>query len=186
MPNFKLSFTMKKYLFLFMAMLMSVSALTLASCSSDDDDDEQGGNGSNNGKVSVKYEGAVTENYSVQEATFELFSQSVEGTTHYDYDSGATFSVTFTDGDNYYTYWQFQSRENIKAGQKLAVSAIFFGDDSVRSTDECSGNATVKSINGDKITIEFKDFSFERYTSISSSNKQEITINGTITFTLDE
>ena len=186
MPNFKLSFTMKKYLFLFMAMLMSVSALTLASCSSDDDDDEQGGNGSNNGKVSVKYEGAVTENSSVQEATFELFSQSVEGTTHYDYDSGATFSVTFTDGDNYYTYWQFQSRENIKAGQKLAVSAIFFGDDSVRSTDECSENATVKSINSDKITIEFKDFSFERYTSISSINKQKITINGTITFTLDE
>ena len=186
MPNFKLSFTMKKYLFLFMAMLMSVSALTLASCSSDDDDDEQGGNGSNNGKVSVKYEGAVTENYSVQEATFELFSQSVEGTTHYDYDSGATFSVTFTDGDNYYTYWQFQSRENIKAGQKLAVSAIFFGDDSVRSTDECSENATVKSINSDKINIEFKDFSFERYTSISSINKQKITINGTITFTLDE
>ena len=135
MPNFKLSFTMKKYLFLFMAMLMSVSALTLASCSSD---------------------------------------------------SGATFSVTFTDGDNYYTYWQFQSRENIKAGQKLAVSAIFFGDDSVRSTDECSENATVKSINSDKITIEFKDFSFERYTSISSINKQKITINGTITFTLDE
>lgn len=72
---------MKKYLFLFMAMLMSVSALTLASCSSDDDD-EQGGSGNNNGKVSVKHEGATTENYSVQQATFELFSQSVEGSTH--------------------------------------------------------------------------------------------------------
>ncbi len=177
---------MKKYLFFLIAMLMSVSTLALVGCSSDDDGDEQGGNGNYNGKVSVKYEGATTENYSVQQATFQLFSQSVEGTTHYDYDNGATFNVTFTDGDNYYTYWQFQSRENIKAGQKLAVSAIFFGDDSVRSTDECSGNATVKSINGDKITIEFKDFSFERYTSISSSNKQKITINGTITFTLDE
>ena len=120
---------MKKYLFLFIAMLMSVSAFTLVGCSSDDDD-EQDGSGNNNGKVSVKYEGATTENYSVQQATFELFSQSVEGSTHYDYDNGATFHVTFTDGDNYYTYWQFQSRENIKAGQKLAVSAIFFGDDS--------------------------------------------------------
>lgn len=157
---------MKKYLFLFIAMLMSVSAFTLVGCSSDDDD-EQDGSGNNNGKVSVKYEGATTENYSVQQATFELFSQSVEGSTHYDYDNGATFNVTFTDGDNYYTYWQFQSRENIKAGQKLAVSAIFFGDDSVRSTDECSENATVKSINSDKITIEFKDFSFERYTSFN-------------------
>ena len=176
---------MKKYLFLFIAMLMSVSAFTLVGCSSDDDD-EQDGSGNNNGKVSVKYEGATTENYSVQQDTFELFSQSVEGSTHYDYDNGATFNVTFTDGDNYYTYWQFQSRENIKAGQKLAVSAIFFGDDSVRSTDECSGNATVKSINGNKITIEFKDFSFERYTSVSSNNKQKITIDGTITFTLDE
>lgn len=176
---------MKKYLFLFIAMLMSVSTLALVGCSSDDDD-EQGGNGNNNGKVSVKYEGAKTENYSVQQATFELFSQSVEGTTHYDYDSGATFSATFTDDDNYYTLWQFQSRENIKAGQKLAVSGIFFGDDTVRHTDECSGTANVKSINGDKITIEFKDFSFERYTSVSSNNKQKITINGTITFTLDE
>ena len=176
---------MKKYLFLFMAMLMSVSALTLASCSSDDDN-EQGGNGTNDGKVSVKYEGAVTENYSVKEATVELFSQSVEGTGHYDYERGAKFSVTFNDGDDSYTYWQFQSRENIKAGQKLAVSGVFFGEDSARSTDDCSGNATVKSINGDKITIEFKDFSFERYTSISSINKQKITINGTITFTLDE
>ena len=89
---------MKKYLFLFMAMLVSVSALTLASCSSDDDD-EQGGNGSNNSKVSVKYEGATTEKYSVQEATFELFSQSVEGTGHYDFESGATFSVSFADKD---------------------------------------------------------------------------------------
>ena len=176
---------MKKYLFLFIAMLMSVSTLALVGCSSDDDD-EQGGSGNNNGKVSVKYEGAKTENYSVQQATFGLFSQSVEGTTHYDYDSGATFSVTFTDGDNYYTYWQFQSRENIKAGQKLVVSGIFFGDDTARYTDECSGNATVKSISGDKITIEFKDFSFERYTSVSSNSKQKITINGTITFTLDE
>lgn len=176
---------MKKYLFLFMAMLMSVSTLTLVGCSSDDDD-EQSGNGNNNGKVSMKYEGAKTENYSVQQATFELFSQSVEGSTHYDYDSGATFSVTFTDGDNYYTYWQFQSRENIKAGQKLTVSGIFFGGDNVRSTDECCGNATVKSISGNKITIEFKDFNFERYTSSSSNNKQKITINGTITFTLDE
>lgn len=175
---------MKKYLFLFMAMLMSVSALTLlASCSSDDDD-EQGGNGSNNGKVSVKYEGAITENYSVKQATYELFSQGVEGTGHYDFASGATFSVTF--GDNDYTQWQFQSRENIKAGQKLAVSGIFFGEDTARSTDECSGNATVKSVSGNKITIEFKDFSFDRYVSISSSSRQKITINGTITFTLDE
>ena len=177
---------MKKYLFFLIAMLMSVSTLALVGCSSDDDGDEQGGNGNYNGKVSVKYEGATTENYSVQQATFQLFSQSVEGTTHYDYDNGATFNVTFTDGDNYYTYWQFQSRENIKAGQKLAVSAIFFGDDSVRSIDECSGNATVKSINGNKITIEFKDFNFERYTSFDSNNKQKITINGTITFTLDD
>lgn len=100
---------------------MSASAFTLVGCSSDDND-EQGGSGNNNGKVSVKYEGATTENYSVQQATFELFSQSVEGATHYDYDNGATFNVTFTDGDNYYTYWQFQSRENIKAGQKLAVN----------------------------------------------------------------
>lgn len=114
---------MKKYLFLFIAMLMSVSAFTLVGCSSDDDD-EQGGSDNNNGKVSVKYEGATTENYSVQQATFALFSQGVVGTTHYNFDSGATFSVTFTDGDNYYTYWQFQSREDIKAGQKLAVNGI--------------------------------------------------------------
>lgn len=173
---------MKKYLFLFIAMLMSVSALTLVGCSSDDDD-ERDGNG--NGKVSVKYEGAVTYNYSVQQATFALFSQGVVGTTHYNFDSGATFSVTFTDSDNDYTYWEFQSRENIKAGQKLAVSGIFFNNDP-RYTDECSGIAIVKSINVNKITIEFKDFSFERYTSVSSSNKQKITINGTITFTLDE
>lgn len=166
-------------------MLMSVSTLALVGCSSDDDD-EQGGSSNNNGKVSVKYEGAKTENYSVQQATFALFSQGVVGTTHYDFDSGATFSVTFTDGDNYYTYWDFQSRENIKEGQKLTVSGIFFGDDFVRYTDECSGNATVKSINGNKITIEFKDFSFERYTSFDSNNTQKITINGTITFTLDD
>lgn len=176
---------MKKYLFLFMAMLVSVSALTLASCSSDDDD-EQGGNGSNNGKVSVKYEGAITENYSVKQATYELFSQSVEGTGHYDFASGATFSVTFADSDNDYTYWTFQSREDIKAGQKLNINGILFGEDNVRSINECGGNATVKSVSGNKITIEFKDFSFDRYTSISSNSRQKITINGTITFTLDE
>ena len=49
-----------------------------------------------------------------------------------------------------------------------------------------SNTDTVKSINGNKITIEFKDFNFERYTSFDSNNKQKITINGTITFTLDD
>lgn len=162
-------------------MLVSVSSLTLVSCSSDDDDES---NGNNNGKVTVAYEGAVTESYSIQEATFSLFSQDVEGTGYYDFEDGATFNVTFTDGESY-TYWQFQSRENIKAGQKLNVSGIFF-DDTARSIDECSGNATVKSVNGNKITIEFRDFSFNRYTSISSNNRQKVTVNGTITFGLDD
>lgn len=174
---------MNKYIKFMAFAMMAVFSLAFASCG---DDDEDNNVDIKNGKVSVAYAGAVTENYSVVQATFESLYQRVEGTTKIDSFDGATFEVTFSDGDSYYTYWQFQTKDEIKKGANLSIDGVFFGDDTARYTDDTEGEAIVKTVSSNKITLSFKNFKFERYISISSNKKQVITINGEITFTLDE
>ena len=164
--------------------MMAVFSLSLVSCGDDDDDEFEPEQSNKNGKVSVAYENAITEEYSVLNATFESWSQEVEGTTLIVYDNGATFDVVFVKGNNSYAYWQFQTHDGIKKGTNLTINGVFFNNDP-RHTDETEGDAIVKYVSKDKITLSFKNFSFERYIAIDSNKKQKITINGEITFTLD-
>ena len=162
--------------------MLAVFSLAFVSCG-DDDDELDPSNKNGNGKVSVAYENAKTAKYSVVEATFLMWSQEVIGTTHISYNDGTTFNVIFTDGDYWYTEWQFQTRDEIKKGAKLSISCVFFGDDP-RTTDETEGDAIVKSVSKDKITLSFKNFSFERYAN--NNSRQKITINGEITYTFED
>ena len=176
---------MKKYLSLFAFAMMAVFSLSLISCGGDDDDEFEPKLSNKNGKVSVAYENAITEEYSVHDATFGLWSQEVIETTHITYDDGATFNVVFDDGNYMYTYWQFQTRDKIEKGANLTINCVFFNNDP-RTTDETEGDAIVTSVSKDKITLSFKNFSFKRYIAIDSNKQQKITINGEITFTLEK
>lgn len=174
---------MNKYIKFIAFALMAVFSLAFVSCGDDDDDPDVD---IKNGKVSVAYAGAITETYSVTQATFTHLYQRVVGTTKIDSSDGVTFDVTFSDDDGSYTYWQFQTQDEIKKGANLSIDGVFFGYDSARHTDDTEGDAKVKAVSSNKITLSFKNFRFERYISISSNKKQVITINGEITFTLDE
>ena len=174
---------MNKYIKFMAFAMMAVFSLAFVSCGDDDDEPDVD---IKNGKVSVAYAGAVTENYSVAQATFSHLYQNVEGTTIIDSFNGATFNVTFSDDGGSYTYWQFQTQDEVKKGANLSIDGVFFGDDTARYTDNTEGDAIVKAVSSNKITLSFKNFKFERYISISSDKKQVITINGEITFTLDE
>ena len=107
---------MNKYIKFMAFAMMAVFSLAFVSCGDDDEDNDID---IKNGKVSVAYAGAATEYYSVVQATFESLYQRVEGTTKIDSFDGATFEVTFSDGDSYYTYWQFQTKDEIKKGANL-------------------------------------------------------------------
>lgn len=173
---------MKKYINAISFVMMAVFSLSIVSCGGDEEDNVIT---QSNEKVSVEYAGAKTEYYQVTQATYTYLYQRVEGTTKIDSNDGTTFNVTFSDGDGYYTYWQFQTRDDIKKGANLTTNCVFFNNDP-RATDETEGNAIVKSVSKDKITLSFKSFSFKRYISYDSNKKQKITINGEITFTFDE
>lgn len=174
---------MNKYVKFMAFAMMAVFNIAFVSCGDDDDDPDVD---IKNGKISVAYAGAVTENYSVDQATFIYLYQRVEGTTKIDSFDGVTFSVTFSDDDDFYTYWQFQTQDEIKKGKNLSIDGVFFGNDLARYTDDTEGEAIVKAVSSNKITLLFKNFKFERYISFSSNKLQVITINGEITFTLDE
>lgn len=174
---------MKKYLFysLLVAMLGCMS-FALTACG--DDDEPDGGKG---GKVSFAYEGAITETLSVEEATWCPRSQTVIGTGHYDLDEGATFAARFGDDENFnVAYLQFQTRDAVVKGQDLNVDseALFFNSPFEVRHQEIGGTVKVKSISGDEITLEFKNFSFLRETN--SGNTQKVTVNGSITYELED
>ena len=176
---------MKKYFSLIAFAMLAVCCLAFVSCGEDDDEPETTSKSNNNGKVTVAYENAITAQYSVFQATFEHWSQEVIGTTHISYDNGVTFDVVFDKGDYRYAYWQFQTREEVKKGANLPINCVFLNNDP-RVVHETEGKAIVKSASKDKITLSFKNFSFKRYIAIDSNKRQKLTINGEITFTLDE
>ena len=168
-----------------MLAMITVAAFSFSSCSSDDEDDF--GSDSKKDKVTVEYEGATVpvHTYSVTDATYEYLYQLVEGTTKIDSTDGITFSVTLTDNDGFFTYWQFQTQDEIKKGASLSVDCIFWNMDP-RSAMDSEGDVIVKSVSSNKITLSFKDFEFYRYISFDSNKKQKLTINGEITFELED
>lgn len=54
-------------------------------------------------------------------------------------------------------------------------------DDTFHSVDEVTGDVILKKKTANSVTLQFQNFSFERF-----SDKQTITINGSISYKLDE
>ena len=174
---------MKKYLCLTVMMLaMMVAALSFTACGGSDDDEIDGGGSSyNEGQVTIQFEDVSTETYKVLGPTFNVFSQEVIGSNHYAYPKGATFSTSFTIDGNVSSWIQFQTKENVSEGAKLPITTIFWKSDP-RSFDANGGDVIAKSVSGDKITLSLKNFKFYRYVKVDSNKKQELTMNGEITF----
>lgn len=177
---------MKKYLYSLMVVMFVAFSLSLSACGDDDDDEPNENVG---GKVTFSYEGATTQSYSIEEATWRAFSQTVVGTGHYDLDKGATFSARFGDENSRNAnYLQFQTKEPVVQGMKLVVDdeALFFGVGSVElRSQEVSGEVNVKTVSGNKIVLQFKNFTFLR--EINSAGKtQRVTVNGTISYTNED
>jgi len=174
---------MKKHYSKLMMLAMMVAALSFTACGGSDDDEIDGGGSSyNEGQVTIQFEDVSTETYKVLGPTFNVFSQEVIGSNHYAYPKGATFSTSFTiDGNSVSSWIQFQTKENVSEGAKLPITAIFWSSDP-RSFDANGGDVIAKSVNGDKITLSFKNFKFYRYIKVDSNKKQELTMNGEITF----
>ena len=170
---------MKKYYSVLVMLAMMVAALSFTACGGSDDDG--GGSSYNEGQVTIQFEDVSTETYKVLGPTFNVFSQEVIGSNHYAYPKGATFSTSFTIDGNVSSWIQFQTKENVSEGAKLPITTIFWKSDP-RSFDANGGDVVAKSVNGDMITLSFMNFKFYRYIKVDSNKKQELTMNGEITF----
>lgn len=171
---------MKKYLYSLMVAMLATMSFALTACG-DDDDEPDGGNGA---KVTFAYEGAITETLEVEEATWSARSQTVVGSEHFDLTGGATFAARFGDDENMnVAHLQIQTRQTVEEGKSLVVDpdALFFNYGVELRFQEIGGEVKVKKVSGDKITLEFKNFSFLRETG-SHGNTQKVTVNGTITY----
>lgn len=176
---------MKKNYSLIAFAMLALFCLAFVSCGEDNDEPETTSDSNSNGQVTFAYENAITEQYFVIQSTYGLWSQDVIETTHITYDDGVTFDVVFDDGNHRYIYWQFQTRDEIKKGASLSIDCVFLNNDP-RDVDETEGKAIVKSFSKDKITLSFKNFSFKRYIAIDSNKRQKVTVNGEITFRLED
>lgn len=175
---------MKKFFsIMFMALVAMAGVTTFTACGGSDDDEIDGGGSSyNEGQVTIQFEDVSTETYKVLGPTFNVFSQKVIGSNLYAYPKGATFSTSFTKNGNSVSSWiQFQTKESVEEGAKLPITAIFWSSDP-RSFDANGGDVIAKSVSDDKITLSFKNFKFYRYIKVDSNKKQELTMNGEITF----
>lgn len=181
--------------FQLLAFLMLTLSLPLfTSCGDDDDDDLTDGiedYGEElfkaDGHLTVQYGDGDPEQYNAYDASFTRFSQEVIGTAHYDLTSGATFYICLGESFAQRVAWmQFQTKEEIKQGEEMNVTGVFFNDNTY-NTDETSGTAYVKSVSNDKITIVFTDFQFDRISvwRVGDSTFQTMTINGEVTFSLE-
>lgn len=165
---------MKKYLYSLMIALLASMSFALTSCGDDDDEPNV-----NNGKVTINYEESAVGTVTVEviQSDYQQISSNRGNTT---------YSATLED-DGSYSYLQFTTvdkADEISKGQTLSVHAINFtaGQTSAHYfTDDYSGKVTVADVQGDRITLSFANFKFNR--ELDNGEEQAITINGNISFT---
>lgn len=83
--------------------------------------------------------------------------------------------------------WQFQTKGEIHEGDEIYLTAIFW-DDHLICKDQDGGKVYVKSIEDDTITLNFQDLKFQRCRTwkVGSSEFEQLTVNGEISFTASE
>ena len=201
--NLKQEMKMKKRILKSLAFaMMSIISLAFVSCG-DDENEPQKNNDILVGKVTVKYEGAITETLYAYDATWREGHQEVHGTVLDNLENGATFVVTLSedapsevlvlDGGvlcDMTAQWQFETPDEVKQGLELEIDKSQWGYsyDFSYWCKEFSGSVRVKSKKGKKITLTFNNFKINRLTVFrpGDSSFQDLTINGEITFDHEE
>ena len=197
--------TNNKSHFLLIVLLMVFVPFALTSCG--DDEPSANNNHDNNsscGKVKVHYEGAINESLYAYNATCSAGHQEVHGTVLDNLANGATFKVDLSEDSpadvisiDGYIYcdatatWQFDTDDDIRQGATITIQSSHWGDNSFDNagyfSENCRGAVRVKSVKNNKITLEFKDFKFDRISEfrVGNSTFQDLTINGEITFDIE-
>lgn len=188
-----------------MAMLVTISFFSLAACGGDDDDDDGFGQKGVkvNGHITAEEEGETTTYYAYDEANWRSgYSKdgchwSPNGVTFSTYLSEVVHSnVTKFDDWIIYDkdiYWLFYSGNEVKQGKEIETAGVLWFNPRHPSNYSCDdyyikGKVIVKSINNNRITLQFKNFSFRRETEfrVGNSSYQYVTVNGEITYTLED
>lgn len=192
---------MKKY-FLVLPLLCGL-VLSFASCSSDYDEGQ--GGAASNGFVKVEYEGAKTFSYYAYNATWHSGHQEVHGSVLDHLKNGATFVVDLSKTkpsdvvvlfDEAYLEdgirWQLETSDEIAQGAEITMSGSHWPEPAFDNAGwfchDFDGKVVVKSIKNNSITLSFKDFKFQRISkfSVGNSTKQNLIVNGDITYNLED
>lgn len=185
--------------------LMAMFALLFAACSDDEGDEPNSNSDISNGFVKVEYTGASTYSLYAYDAHWNAGHQEVNGTVLDYLKSGATFIVDLSENspsevekvfDDYFyeitATWQFATSDEVKEGAEIDIDSSHWNDGSFDNSGyfchDCSGTVIVKSVKNNQVTLQFKDFKFDRITSFSVGNSsyQDLIVNGDITFNYEE
>lgn len=186
-----------------MVMYLAISIMSFTSCGDDDDGFWLKG-AKVNGQITAEEEGETTTYYAYDEANWhtgyskDLCHWSPNGATFLAYLSEEVPSeVTKFDDCLIYDkdiYWQFYTTGEVKQGTEIQTAGIFwhalFHPSNYCCDDDyhIKGKVIVKSIKNDRITLQFKNFRFRRETEfrMGNSSYQDVTVNGEITYTLED
>lgn len=187
----------------FSLLLVGVLILPMASCG--DDDDDKGP--ISNGMVTIEYVGASTFTKYAYKASFHSGHQEVHGSVLDYLKNGATFSVDLSEikpseveyvlGEPYIDpyssiRWQLETADAITVGAELTMTGSHWPepdfDNAGWLNKKFDGKVIVKSVSGNQVTLQFKDFKFKRIMKfvVGNSIMQDLIANGEITYNLDK
>lgn len=175
-----------------MVLVALIAAAPLSSCGSDDDEDltENPTDNNENGKEA----GTLTETTASGSTTYKIVNASCKDNSQ---ESLSLTKLTLYGElrDKAGAWWgevHFECENRI--GGKKTLSEVSAGDTiwnlrnstwkgvaRPKNSGTESGDAVVKAMNASEITIEFKDYAFYQWSSISS-NKWLVTLNGVVSF----
>lgn len=177
---------MKKFLYAFFAMILATATIFVCSCSSDDDDNNVT-TSQLEGEIDVAFEGASTFHYYTKGNTW-LTAKSGAYSLFYINMSDNKESLYFND-----VRFSFQTKDALVQGTTIAADQCNWRDwdgesmtyYSSRDKGKVTGDVYIKSINGNKITLQFKNLKFDRISKFiaGASHFQYLTFNGEVTLT---
>lgn len=180
---------MKKIFFAFMATILATATLTFNACSSDDDADTPY-TSELSGEIDVAFEGASTFHYYTKGNTW-LTAKSGAYSMFYINMSDDKESLYFND-----VRFSFKTKDALVQGKTIAADECNWRDwdgesmtyFSSRDKGNVTGDVYVKSVNGNNITLQFKNLKFDRISKFipGASHFQYLTVNGEVTLTEEE
>lgn len=186
-----------------MVALVAALPFSLVSCG-DDDEGGSGESGSLRGQVTMKDGTNAPSTYYAYYTHWNAGHQQVTGSVLNYLKSGATFVAYFSETKlssfeaemicgNHDGHIQIETPDEIKEGAEISIDKCMY--ESPYNTDsygyfseECTGKVTVKSIRGNVITLQFKDFKFDYISAwhVGNSTFRNIVMNGEISFPVEE